>query len=49
VPVDPLRADGSPADQGSQRQWLVENRVAIEAWNEQVERDGLPLARFRQF
>ena len=29
--------------------WLVENRGAIAAWNDRVETDGLPLARFRQF
>ena len=31
------------------RQWLAENRPAIEAWNDYVERHGLPLAEFRQF
>ncbi len=31
------------------RQWLADNRAAMEAWNEHVERHGLPLAGFRQF
>lgn len=30
-------------------QWLEENREAIGAWNDYVENNGLPLARFRQF
>jgi post-segregation antitoxin (ccd killing protein) len=47
--VHPRRVEHVLADEDSQRQWLIENRAAIEAWNEQVERDGLPLARFRQF
>jgi antitoxin CcdA len=29
--------------------WLQENQDAIEAWNEYVERNGLPLAEYRQF
>ncbi len=29
--------------------WLRENRTAIEAWNEYVEENGLPLAGYRQF
>ena len=29
--------------------WLEENREAIEAYNERVEREGLPLAAYRQF
>jgi antitoxin CcdA len=29
--------------------WLRENRSAIEAWNEYVEENGLPLAEYRQF
>jgi len=29
--------------------WLEENRVAIDAYNGMVERDGLPLDEFRQF
>lgn len=31
------------------RLWKLENRAALEAWNEYVDRNGLPLARFRQF
>ena len=31
------------------RQWLADNRVAIDAWNQHVEQHGLPLAPFRQF
>ncbi|MDQ4087879.1 MAG: type II toxin-antitoxin system CcdA family antitoxin [Pseudomonadota bacterium] len=29
--------------------WLEENREAIDFWNEWVEKNGLPLARYRQF
>ena len=29
--------------------WQAENREAIEAWNDYVEKNGLPLARYRQF
>lgn len=29
--------------------WLRENHAAMEAWNDHVEKYGLPLARFRQF
>ncbi len=29
--------------------WVEENRAAMDAWNDHVERDGLPLAEFRQF
>jgi antitoxin CcdA len=29
--------------------WLRDNQDAIEAWNEYVEKNGLPLAEYRQF
>ena len=29
--------------------WLEENGPAMEAWNAHVEREGLPLARYRSF
>ena len=29
--------------------WLEENRAAVDAWNELVAEQGLPLARYRQF
>jgi antitoxin CcdA len=29
--------------------WKAENREAIEWWNDYVERNGLPLAKYRQF
>jgi len=29
--------------------WLEENGAAIQAWNNYVEKIGLPLGRFRQF
>ncbi len=29
--------------------WLQENRPAMDAWNEYVERNGLPLDAFHQF
>ena len=31
------------------RLWKLENRHKLEAWNEYVERNGLPLAKYRQF
>jgi antitoxin CcdA len=31
------------------QRWLAENRPAMDAWNDYVERHGLPLAEFRQF
>jgi antitoxin CcdA len=31
------------------KSWREENKRAIEAWNEYTERNGLPLARYRQF
>jgi antitoxin CcdA len=30
-------------------QWLRENKEAIDGWNEWVEKNGLPLDRYRQF
>ncbi len=32
-----------------QAAWLAENRAAMDAWNDYVEQNGLPLAEFRQF
>lgn len=31
------------------RLWRIENRPALEAWNEWVEENGIPLSKFRQF
>ena len=31
------------------RRWREENREALEAYVREIERDGLPLARFRSF
>jgi antitoxin CcdA len=31
------------------RRWREENRAALEAYAQEVEREGLPLARFRSF
>lgn len=31
------------------QKWLRENREAMDAWNEYVERNGIPLSEFRQF
>jgi len=31
------------------QQWLEANREAMDAWNDHVERHGLPLGAFRQF
>ena len=33
----------------TRRRWLVENGAAMNAWNEFVETNGLPLAEYRQF
>lgn len=35
--------------EAKQQQWLAENADAIAAYNERVERDGLPLAQYRTF
>jgi antitoxin CcdA len=29
--------------------WFDENREAIESWNAWIEKNGLPLAKYRQF
>ncbi|MCX7383622.1 MAG: type II toxin-antitoxin system CcdA family antitoxin [Alphaproteobacteria bacterium] len=29
--------------------WLRDNRAAMDAWNERVETEGLPLAAYRRF
>ncbi len=39
----PLQAMNQPR----QTAWLLENRAAINAWNDHVEASGLPLAAFR--
>lgn len=31
------------------RRWATENRAALDAYAEEVAREGLPLARFRSF
>jgi hypothetical protein len=31
------------------KRWLEENAEAIKAWNEWVEKNGLPLAKYRMF
>ncbi len=35
--------------QSRQKAWLLENRAAINAWNDHVEASGLPLAAFRRY
>ena len=35
--------------QARRTRWLEENKAAIEAYNEMIERNGLPLDEFRQF
>lgn len=32
-----------------ERRWIEENRAAAEAWNSWTAKNGLPLARYRQF
>ena len=34
---------------GNWRQWNQDNREAVAAYNERIEREGLPLARYRTF
>lgn len=29
--------------------WLAENRSKIEAWNDWIDQNGMPLAEYRQF
>jgi antitoxin CcdA len=31
------------------RLWKLENRATIEAWNEYIEKHGIPLEEYRQF
>jgi antitoxin CcdA len=30
-----------------ERRWLIENRATIEGWNRWLEKNGLPLAKYR--
>ncbi len=32
-----------------EKKWLEENLPALQAWNEWIEENGLPLAKYRQF
>ena len=41
-------AAGSALETEAQR-WLRETRPAVEAWNEFVERNGIPFSEYRQF
>ena len=44
--------DGLLAEEVRRRyweRWNEENKVAISAYNERIERDGLPLAKYRTF
>jgi len=47
-PLDRLRHD-----EGTQRRfwhpWNEENREAVQSYNERIEREGLPLAKYRSF
>ena len=45
VPAEPPR----PWAIRPSRRPLEENRAAIDAWNDDVEQHGLPLAEFQQF
>ena len=40
---------GAAARDARKRRWREENRAALEAHAREVERDGLPLGRFRSF
>jgi antitoxin CcdA len=35
--------------QARERQWVEENREAIQGWNEWVAKNGIPLAKYRRF
>ena len=35
--------------EAKQQRWLAENKDAIAAYNERIERDGLPLEQYRTF
>ena len=44
--------DGLLAEEVRRRyweRWNEENKAAISAYNERIERDGLPLAKYRSF
>jgi hypothetical protein len=43
------KTDGLAYQEELPREWLAENREAIEAYNERVEREGLILEEFRRF
>lgn len=43
------RGPAAAVTEARQQCWLVKNRAAMDAWNDYVERHGLPLAQFRQF
>jgi hypothetical protein len=45
-------ADGLPAEKARSCRWARwndENAAAIRTYNERIERDGLPLAKYRSF
>ena len=41
-------ASDTPRSEAAER-WLEENREALESYNDYVDRNGIPLTRYRQF
>jgi antitoxin CcdA len=49
APASSLPPVGAAGRLERNRRWREENRAALAAYAREVERDGLPLARFRSF
>ena len=47
--VDVSHRSEEQVRQSVREAWIEENREAIESWNAWVERNGLPLERYRAF
>jgi antitoxin CcdA len=42
-------AEDPEVREARRRKWVEENWESIQGWNEWVEKNGLPLAKYRQF
>ncbi|MEA1674812.1 type II toxin-antitoxin system CcdA family antitoxin [Nitrospirillum sp. BR 11163] len=49
LPCDRQTTTRTPMNKEQAARWLVENQDAIADWNAFVEKNGLPLANYRQF
>ncbi|MDG3444155.1 type II toxin-antitoxin system CcdA family antitoxin [Nitrospirillum amazonense] len=49
VPCDYRPTARTPVNKEQAAQWLADNKDAIADWNAFVEKNGLPLADYRQF